>query len=604
MNSLRYIFNFFLLSIGFGQFFYSPVDLGSAGASFSGNSGTHSLQTNPAILGIKPGKDLVLIPVDTVIVSYKVRLVENENEAEIISIGEKLKENGTDHNYEIKKEGSFFVLDALGFKDSFSAHNFSRNLSETISNYKIIADTTREVYYKKKYIFRIQLFATDNKDSLNSFINKSKPLLKGLKRNVSLRDSIYRLSVGNFEYKQEALIIKDSLINIGISPDAFIVKEEMKSTSSSTPKFSLTFPMSYSFNLGNNLFNADWFNTYSRADMVAQPELKDKFLNSIPSRGINGRVAINTSIFDLTYKNFGLSLFNMSIFSNVTFPKSLFNLVFEGLKFEDPINVSDFNFKTYFVNSSNLSYGFPIEHDVIPFKTYIGFGIRFLTGNFAYVDSFSGEIKTSIDSIMILYDQTIIVPDANLGNGYGLDLGVFSSIDEKISGQVSFIGLGSNLKNSVERKHLIQKVQLSNKNIEDLQSNSAISDSIKDSWTILDSSSYENVTIDLPARINIGLNYILSEKIHLKGSIQHLMQTSFIGSINPRFSFGAELLPKTRTPIWTGFSVGGIDDLSTFGIGFGLHLGAFHFNFGINQSGGIFNKAKGLNFGSETRLLF
>ena len=40
------------------------------------------------------------------------------------------------------------------------------------------------------------------------------------------------------------------------------------------------------------------------------------------------------------------------------------------------------------------------------------------------------------------------------------------------------------------------------------------------------------------------------------------------------------------------------------GFGFGIHLGAFHFNYGINQVGGLFNKAKGLNLGFETRLVF
>ena len=82
------------------------------------------------------------------------------------------------------------------------------------------------------------------------------------------------------------------------------------------------------------------------------------------------------------------------------------------------------------------------------------------------------------------------------------------------------------------------------------------------------------------------------------------MQTKFIGSVNPRFSAGAEFLPKSKTPLWTGFSMGGIEDAFSMGFGFGLHLGAFNFNFGINQLGGIFNEAKGMSFGIETRLVF
>ena len=107
------------------------------------------------------------------------------------------------------------------------------------------------------------------------------------------------------------------------------------------------------------------------------------------------------------------------------------------------------------------------------------------------------------------------------------------------------------------------------------------------------------------------MNYIYSNKVHLKGSIQHLMQTKFIGSVNPRFSLGVELLPKTNFPIRAGFSTGGFNQNSeitgssnTYGIGFGIHLGVFHLDLGMNQIGGIFNNAKGFSIGSDLRLLF
>ena len=583
-----------------GQFFNSPNDLGTTGASFSGNLGTHSIQTNPAFLGVKSDNGSAVVPVDTFSISYRVRLIGLEDKSEINDIEAKLKRDGLEREYEISKENKIFVLDAPGFKDSFSAHNFSRNLPSTMSNYQIITDTTREVIYKKKYVFRIQLFATDLKDSLKSFIKRSKPLIKGLKRNVTLRDSMYRFAVGNFDYEQEALIIKDSLITGGLSPDAFIVKEELKSSSLYAPKFSITIPINYSFSLSNNLFNAKWFNIYSGADLVERPDLKENLLNSIPSNGIDGRFTMNTSLFDLTYKNFGISLINTSLFSNFTFPSALFSLIFEGIKFEDPVDISDLNFKTYIVNSSSFSYGMPIEHEAIPFETYIGLGVRYLTGDFAYLDSFSGEIITSTDSIAISYKQKIINPDFfdfNLGNGYGIDLGIFCNVDEKISGQISFIGLGSSLSSNVPVQYLHQEIKLSNKDIENF-------DPEDEKWVILDSLSFEDVKVDLPARFNLGLNYIYSNKVHLKSSIQHLMQTKFIGSVSPRFSAGAEFLPKTKTPIWTGFSLGGIQEGFTVGFGFGLHLGAFHFNFGINQLGGILNEAKGTSFGTETRLVF
>ncbi len=600
MRSLFKIYFIFCFLVLNGQIFYSPINLGTAGGSLTGHLGTHVLNTNPALLGLESGEQQSMTPVDTFSILYRVRLIESDDKNELKDIESKLKRDGIDRKYEIVKKDSRFCLDAPGFEDSFSAANFTRNLPSSLSNYQILVDSIPEIYYQQKYEYKIQLYATNKKDSLKTFIKKSKPFIKGLKRSVTLNDSMYRFAVGNFNYEQEALIVKDSIVGQGLSPDAFVVKNEMKSSSMTAPKISLTFPANTSFSLKNNLVDASWLNTYLGADMVEQPDLKVSLLESIPNEGVDGKIEVNGSFFDLTYKNFGLSLFNTTFYSNSYFPKSIFNLVFDGVKFDEPIDISELDFRSYFLNSSTFSYGMPIDHEALPFETYIGFGIRIISGNFAYLDSFEGSLMTSTDSVFIHYDQRLVLPDLNssqLGQGLGLDFGIFFNVDERISGQISFIGLGSSLKSSVEVQHSEKEMKLSNNDFDEF-------DFSDESYTILDSISYEDIFISLPAKLNLGIDYILSDKIYLKSSIQHQMQTKFIGSVNPRFSLGAELFPKTKTPIWTGVSYGGIENTVSAGFGFGIHLGAFHFNSGINQVGGLFNKAKGLNLGLETRLVF
>ena len=71
---------------------------------------------------------------------------------------------------------------------------------------------------------------------------------------------------------------------------------------------------------------------------------------------------------------------------------------------------------------------------------------------------------TSTDSVFIHYDQRLVLPDLNsflLGHGFGLDFGIFFNVDERISGQISFIGLGSSLKNSAKVQHLKKEMRLS-----------------------------------------------------------------------------------------------------------------------------------------------
>ena len=149
---------------------------------------------------------------------------------------------------------------------------------------------------------------------------------------------------------------------------------------------------------------------------------------------------------------------------------------------------------------------------------------------------------TSTDSVFVHYDQRLVLPDLNSfgpGHGFGLDFGIFFNVDERISGQISFIGLGSSLKSSAEVQHLKKEMRLSNNDFDKFD----LSD---ESYTILDSLSYEDISISLPAILNLGIDYILSDKIYLKSSIQHQMQTKFIGSVNPRFSIGAEFFLKQK----------------------------------------------------------
>ena len=82
VNKIKCYIIFFFVSMVYGQFFYSPIDLSTSGASFSGNLGTHSLQTNPAFLGLK-SEEIAVSPVDTFIISYRVRLIESDDKNKI-----------------------------------------------------------------------------------------------------------------------------------------------------------------------------------------------------------------------------------------------------------------------------------------------------------------------------------------------------------------------------------------------------------------------------------------------------------------------------------------------------------------------------------------
>ena len=49
--------------------------------------------------------------------------------------------------------------------------------------------------------------------------------------------------------------------------------------------------------------------------MIQDPSIKNNLINSIPSSGISSAIWLNTGLFDMTFKNYGLSLLNVNIFS-------------------------------------------------------------------------------------------------------------------------------------------------------------------------------------------------------------------------------------------------------------------------------------------------
>ena len=74
-------------------------------------------------------------------------------------------------------------------------------------------------------------------------------------------------------------------------------------------------------------------------------------------------------------------------------------------------------------------------------------------------------------------------------------------------------------------------------------------------------------------------------------------------STSPRISFASELNAADWFPFRLGLSFGGFEKFQA-GIGFGFHGEHYHFDFGITQTGGFFNSARGFGFAVGQKILF
>jgi len=599
------------------QHFNSPLDVATSGAYLGGRLGTHVIHSNPALLGISPGEVMETILVDTFDLSYSVRLASTGEEKELVGMKDKLLRDGFEREYNIIKEDTLFLLKASGFHDSFSAYNFSTNLPSSLSKNKILTDTTWKTIEKPKIQYSVQVLATPSQDSLKLFKQRIKKKLKGIDTKVVFKDSLFKYYVGLMDLEEDAITLKDSSIIQSIAEDAFVVKYIAQTLDGAIPKFSITLPIRFVLNMKSNVISAHFINRYINADMVENPGLKTNLLTDIPSSGISGYFGMNSGSLDMTIGNYGISLLNMDIHLQHNIPKPFTEVIFNGIRFENPIEISDFDLRALIVNSTTFSFGRKVNIKDIPFPIYFGAGLRYLTGLFSYIESFEGQITTKKDSVNILIDTKMIyngigfsnpylVEPSQRASGYGLDLGIYGKINEKISAQLSFIGIGGSLNsNQTKIRNSINQIQLSNDDITKLfDYNETQMDSIENTFSILDEKKTgEGTSVAVPSRFNLAVSYIFSNDLHLKAAFQHLMQTDFIGSVNPRFSMGMELFPEKSFPILCGVSFGGINGF-TLGAGFGIEVGKVRINLAGSQSGGLVNSATGFSLSSEMRLVF
>ena len=422
--------------------------------------------------------------------------------------------------------------------------------------------------------------ATPNQDTLKSFKKRFKEKLKEFPTRVVFKDSLYKYYVGSFDSEEKAVMLKGNPTIQSIDEKSFIVSGYHKIPEGISPKFSFTFPIRFTFNLENNFLNTNELNKYISADMVQDPSIKNDLINSLPTSGLNSVLWLNSGLFDITYKNFGLSLLNFNAFSKVNIPKELTQIIFEGINFNEPQNISSFDSRGFIYNETKFSFGKKLDLKQLLSPIYVGFGLKYLNGIFSFTEEYDGVITTKEDSISIFSDLEVVYTGLNhLASGFGIDLGFYNRINDKISAQLSILNIGSFLKSQrgTNRKS-INKINLSSSDFSNiLDYTDAQKDSINNTFSILDTTTYvEDISIKIPYSLNIAASYNYSNNLQIKSALRYLGQTDFVGVIAPKISLGLVAFPRRSISILGGVSLGGINKFD-IGSGFDLKLEIFVF---------------------------
>ncbi len=429
-------------------------------------------------------------------------------------------------------------------------------------------------------------------------------------------DSLYKLRVGDFHNRDTVDAFLGTVIGSGFKDAWIVTRNRPLEEPDQIPYFTLTLAGAGLY-AGNNAIYPNWINNQLFGGLdLRDPGKKDDFLSVFPADKWNINMAAEINFMSFTLGNFGLSIFQPEVLGSGNLPPAIMDVLFEGVKFEQPKDLSALHLSLLAASPISVDYGRQLEfHQLenIVDRFYAGAGLNLLVGlTDIHVDADRLEITTTPDSILIEGETTILTnfdldsPASARGTGFSLDLGVVADINPHLSVSLSLKDLFGTT--TWPERYIAENefsIRLSSEDIDEIKDyNDEQMDSLEQSFTELDTSyAAGSGKTAYPSQFILGSSYRILQDLIVHASFRHFMNNDYLEGIAPQLSIGVEYEPTPVFPIYCGIGIGGLDGFK-WGTGFRLNLGAFQWNTGFGQNGGIFNTSKGICFSTDFRLIF
>ena len=385
-----------------------------------------------------------------------------------------------------------------------------------------------------------------------------------------------------------------------VKTDSLVSDEEI-----SYPKFSMSL-VNVSLGLGSGVITSDWISNqlFGARDLREPSQLSD-FLRGI-SDDVNLQVPIYSSLPLLNF-SFGsniISLGQVHSHTSVNIPSGLTKSVFTGIANGEELDISSLDIRHITYLPISFSKGFVLNPGLIPFgkKSYEGVRASLLVGLAElHTKSVSGRIKgmsnsTSIDmdleinNSLLATNGSVLEVTPNISFGIGLNAGVITEIDEKLT-------IGLNIDNLFASIHWESPmIYTASINGEFTPKEISEADSLSELVEQSEQKETGSYTTSLPTYINFSGSYNAKEWMILDANLRVDFGDTYWASDAPTFSFGSEFLPNSKAPIFLGISIGGNAGFN-WGAGISLKMGSFIMDIAGGQEGGMFNSATGLKAG-------
>jgi hypothetical protein len=466
--------------------------------------------------------------------------------------------------------------------------------------------------------YSVQLIASPDEKLVQQTAKAVRRRIGGtLPSTIVMVDSLYKLRVGLFTDRGDADMLRDSLMAVGY-PDAWIVAAIHALVDLVPAPYATLTLTGIHLYARNNAIYPSWINRQLLGGLdLRDPGKKDRFLSvfSTESWKLNLMAGANSLSFALG--NWGVSLIAPKVISDLNFPTAIMDALFRGIRFEQPRDLSDLHADLLAAVPLAVAYGRQLE--MLPLsrsggRFYAGVGLNLLLGVAdVHLETDHLYIKTTPDSLLISGRTRLLSNNdpassnwPTLGRGVSFDLGLAADIGAQLS-----VGLAlKDLFGSLTWPHRYTtvnefSVSLSAEDIKDMSSDYDVQlDSLRYRFDQSDTtySSGSGRTV-YPSQITLGASWHALQPLILEASFTHYFNSDYLESTAPRLSVGLEYVPVSVFPIYGGIAVGGWEGF-TWGTGFTLNVGAFQWNLGFGQHGGIFNTARGANLATEFRLVF
>ena len=488
-------------------------------------------------------------------------------------------------------------------------------------------DSNAVVTDSTKYYYSVQLMANPDRKLVKK-VQKGYQSQFGrdLPTAIIAEESLYKFRVGDFTSRDSVNALRDSIISAGYK-DAWVVTsgDPLPLSEEITPYFTMTIAGLRS-DIGNNALYPDWINNqlFGGIDLREQAA-KDDFLSIFPTAGLDINFQGGGSWLDVGMGNFAVSFIQIQAFTSANMPSEIMDVVFDGIQFDQPQDLSDFSLDLLAVAPLSMAYGRQLQIPAIADKVerfYAGAGLNVLLGlTDIHLASNKLMLSTTSDSIFIEGEQTLGTNIKNLradivnntfsgkpirGLGFSLDLGIAADINSQLSISLALQDLFGSITwpETFNNTHEFS-ISLLSEEIEDISNySSAEKDSLQESFTILDTTyaSGSSSTV-YPAQVVLGGAYRFSPSFAVDVALRQYLDNDYFRGIDPQISVGLEIAATPVFPIYFGVSTGGFYGFS-WGGGFSLNFGGFQWNVGFGENGGFLEDAKGLRFATEIRLVF